>query len=928
MSFGVLFHLCGTLARAISARPYAGVLSASRRLLWLALLAPLATAVLPTERAAAGITCPDLPGQSARVFADASGPGCSQSFGAPINGTVITNLELNPTTYQIQIVPYVNGIPRGTNPNCIGIGCVFVTPNYAACSYTLSDCNITFSYTDNNGATVNGTAKYTRGSTAVTDITLAGGSFDVYADLAITKTNGVSTVTPGGNVTYTILVTNSGSNVSGATVTDIFPAVLTGSWTCVGYGGATCTASGSGDINDTVDLPATSSVVYTVNATISPSATGTLSNTATVAVPGGVIDPDPSNNSATDTDTVTVQADLSITKTSGVPHVVPGGNVTYTITATNNGPGNVALATVVDNFPAALLNAAWTCVGVNGGACAASGNGSISDLVDLASGGSVIYTVNATVSPSATGTLSNTATIHEPVGVVDAVQGNNSATAIDVIMTYPTTTAVTSSLNPSHFGENVTLTATVTPSVTATPTGTVTFRDGGTVLGSAPVTGGQAAFDTSTLSPGGHRLTASYSGDSGAQPSTSIAFVQTVLLPCSDAFGNATELPGSVGTASGTTVGTTGEPGEPDHAGVSAPLNSVWCKWTAPISQSVTFDTAGSNFDTTLAVYTGSSLGGLTPVKANDNIAPDTVQSRVTFDATQGTTYYVALDGAGAATGSYLLTVVQRPGAPSLVAAVLPSARSVQTQEFATAFATVINSGGSDATSCSISIPPAYPALFTYQTTDASNQLTGTPNTSVDIPANDMRHFVFGLVPTVEISSAEVPIQFSCTNTGPAASVFGLTTLGLSSSASAPADIVATSATASGDGIVTVPLAGQGAAAFAAAGINIGAAVDITAVVDDNTRNLPLTITLCRTDLTGGCMEPPGAGPLPSLPLGQNEVATYSVFIEATEPVPFDPAVNRLFVRFKTPDGVTRGATSVAVRTAAAADQRADLKQQ
>ena len=76
------------------------------------------------------------------------------------------------------------------------------------------------------------------------------------ADLAITKTDGVTTAVPGGSVTYTITASNAGPDpATGGTVADTFPAVLTCTWTCVGAGGGTCTASGSGNINDTVNLP-------------------------------------------------------------------------------------------------------------------------------------------------------------------------------------------------------------------------------------------------------------------------------------------------------------------------------------------------------------------------------------------------------------------------------------------------------------------------------------------------------------------------------------------------------------------------------------------------------------------------------------------------------------------------------------------------
>src|SRR5690606_30425977 len=129
----------------------------------------------------------------------------------------------------------------------------------------------------------------------------------------ITKTDGVTTAVPGGTVTYTITASNAGPDaVAPAMVADTFPAVLTCTWTCVGAGGGTCAAAGAGNINDAAVLPAGGSVTYTASCAIAASATGTLSNTATVS--SSVTDPTPGNNSATDTDTLTPQADLSITK--------------------------------------------------------------------------------------------------------------------------------------------------------------------------------------------------------------------------------------------------------------------------------------------------------------------------------------------------------------------------------------------------------------------------------------------------------------------------------------------------------------------------------------------------------------------------------------------------------------------------------------
>src|SRR5205085_1508126 len=110
----------------------------------------------------------------------------------------------------------------------------------------------------------------------------------VSADLAITKTDGVTSVTAGQPTTYTIVVTNNGpSPITGAAVADTFPATLSGvTFTSTATGGATGnTASGTGNLNDTVDLPVGATITYTVTGTLSAAATGTLSNTAAVTPP-------------------------------------------------------------------------------------------------------------------------------------------------------------------------------------------------------------------------------------------------------------------------------------------------------------------------------------------------------------------------------------------------------------------------------------------------------------------------------------------------------------------------------------------------------------------------------------------------------------------------------------------------------------------
>ena len=253
------------------------------------------------------------------------------------------------------------------------------------------------------------------------------------SDLSITKTDGATDQTPGAQIIYTIVVTNNGPDaVTGATVTDTFPAALSGvSWTCSASSGSSCPAGGTGNISSSVNLLNGGTATYTVTATISSGATGTLSNTATAAVPSGVVDGNTGNNSATDTDTLTNRADLSLTKTDNATQQVPGTQVTYTIVATNNGPNAVTGATVTDTFASSLSSVSWTCTASSGSSCTASGTGNLSDSVSLLNSGTASYSVTATISSGATGTLVNTATVTGPTGVIDDNAGNNTDTDTD-----------------------------------------------------------------------------------------------------------------------------------------------------------------------------------------------------------------------------------------------------------------------------------------------------------------------------------------------------------------------------------------------------------------------------------------------------------------------------------------------------------------
>ena len=82
--------------------------------------------------------------------------------------------------------------------------------------------------------------------------------------------------------------------------------------------------------------------------------------------------------------------------------------------------------------------------------------------------------------------------------------------------------------------------------------------------------------------------------------------VQAQVPPANDDFVNAEALP-TDGTWLGSNVNATAEPGEPAHASVPTG-SSIWFQWIAPTDGFVTVDTFGSNYDTVLALYTGTAV--------------------------------------------------------------------------------------------------------------------------------------------------------------------------------------------------------------------------------------------------------------------------------------------------------------------------------
>ncbi|WP_455072802.1 Ig-like domain repeat protein, partial [Paenibacillus caseinilyticus] len=311
--------------------------------------------------------------------------------------------------------------------------------------------------------------------------------------------------------------------------------------------------------------------------------------------------------------TVTAQPDLAITKTH-TGNFRKGQPGTYTITVTNVGSAPTSGGiTVEDSLPAGLTfvsveAASWSCqLGQEPTRCV-SGQA-------LAPGESfepIVLKVN--VQADAASTVTNRAVVS---GGGDGNPANNTAEDSTIIeeMAAITTTSLTSSKTPSVYGESVTWTATVSVVApdTGTPTGTVTFKDGATLLGTEVLNGsGTAVFSRPSLAVGSHSITAQYNGSANYQFSVSSAVVQTVnlgaaqvkvtALPTASVFGQPATFKAAVtaiAPASGTPAG------EVTFKEGATELDTVTLDGTGVASLPV--DTLAAGTHRITAVYKGSS---------------------------------------------------------------------------------------------------------------------------------------------------------------------------------------------------------------------------------------------------------------------------------------------------------------------------------
>jgi uncharacterized repeat protein (TIGR01451 family) len=283
-----------------------------------------------------------------------------------------------------------------------------VPANYAGANPIINTANVTSEVPDPNSTNNQGSANTNVGP----------GN----ADLAIVK-SGPATVASGGAITYTLTISNNGpSPANDATYNDVVPAAITAvSASCGGEaGGAACVSqpivTGNNVTGAVGSLPSGGSVVVTIIG-IAPTGPANVSNTATIDAPAGIVDPNGANNTSTVATAVAASsADLEVIK-DGPAQAVPGTNVTYSLTITNNGPDTATNVVLNDATPAGLTFVSASIPCASGFPCS---------LDDLPSGASTIVAVTFAVDANATGSIVNTATAASDTP--DPNANNNSST--------------------------------------------------------------------------------------------------------------------------------------------------------------------------------------------------------------------------------------------------------------------------------------------------------------------------------------------------------------------------------------------------------------------------------------------------------------------------------------------------------------------
>ena len=277
------------------------------------------------------------------------------------------------------------------------------------------------------------------------------------ADIAIVKSANPNPVTPGEMLTYTLVVSNLGPSLAESVlVTDSIPSSILNPQFSLDNGVTFQPWTGSINLGN---IEAEGVRVILIRGTVSQTATGVIANTAIVS--SSTPDPNPDNNTSTvetEVTPVVVSADVAVVKQGSESVATPGEMFSYIIRVTNFGPDAAESVLLTDSIPSSILNPQYS---LDLGATFQPWTGSL-NLGTLAPEQVVTIIISGTVSQTATGVITNTATVSSPTP--DPNLANNTSTVETPVSAVVADIAVvkTASPSPATPGEVLTYTLVVT----------------------------------------------------------------------------------------------------------------------------------------------------------------------------------------------------------------------------------------------------------------------------------------------------------------------------------------------------------------------------------------------------------------------------------------------------------------------------------
>jgi hypothetical protein len=472
----------------------------------------------------------------------------------------------------------------------------------------------------NNGSTLLGTGAVSSGVATFSSSTLAAGSYSITASYSgdsnynpntssaqlLTVAKATATVTLGSlSQTYT------GSPLSATATTS--PTGLTVTFTYNGSATAP-TAAGSYTVVGTISDPNYQGTATGTMTIAKATETVTWTPAATIAY-GTALAGELNASAAYKSQNVAGTFSYTAQPTGGTATAVTATTVlpagTYTLATSFTPSDSTDYNTVTDSVAITVTQPTLT--------VAANNATRVYGVANPAFSGSVTGAVNGDIF---TESFSTTATITSNAGTYNIVPSASGTDLADYSVTVQngtltitqagTTTSLSVSSGSITPGQSVTLTSQVTSATTGTPTGSVSFYDGTTLLGTAPLSAGTASFTTSALSGGiTHQMTAAYSGDINFTTSTSQS---TAIVVAALDFSLSPAVP------AGQTVNAGGT------ATYQVVVNPLYGTYPGPVSFTVTGLPSGA-----VATFTPSSI----PVNGGQQTVVVSIQTAATTAASQ-----------------------------------------------------------------------------------------------------------------------------------------------------------------------------------------------------------------------------------------------------------------------------------------------------